>query len=191
MHKLNNIRRFLAILAVLASLLVIATIAFRMQREGAPKLGVRKLPVQVDVSLQGFHYTEVKQGVKRWDLSADRAEYNRQKDLTSLTGVRFVLMGDADTGELQVTADRAEYHNSSRDVMLAGKVHGQSSKGMKFSTSRVTYVASRSLLKTDERVEFSDAGMQLEGMGMEFHTQTRRFKLMKDVSAVYRPREAR
>ena len=191
MYKLNNIRRFLAILAVLASLLVIATIAFRMQKEGAPKLGVRKLPVQVDVSLQRVHYTEVKQGVKRWDLSADRAEFNRETDTTSLTGVRFVLMGDASTGELQVTAQRAEYNNATRDVTLIGKVHGQSSKGMEFSTSRVTYLASRSLLKTGEQVRFSGAGMELEGVGMEFQTQTRRFKLMKDVSAVYRPQGAR
>jgi LPS export ABC transporter protein LptC len=167
--------------------LVIATITFRMQRKGAPKLDVRKLPVQVDVSLQRVHYTETKQGAKRWDLSADRAEFNKQTETTSLTGVRLVLAGSASIGELQITADRADYHNGTRDVNLVGNVQGKGSKGMEFSASRVNYVAARSQLETDQRVHFVDEGLVLEGVGMEFHTQTRKFKLMKDVSAVYRP----
>jgi len=191
MHKLNNIRRFLAIVAAIASLLVIATVVFRMQKGRAPKLGIRKLPVQVDVSLQKVHYTEVKQGVKRWDLSADRAEYNRKTDTTSLAGVRFVIAGGAGIGELQVSADRADYSNGTRDVTLAGNVQGESGKGIKFSTSRMKYVAARSQLETAERVRIVDAGMELEGVGMEFHTQTRKFKLLQDVSAVYRPQGGR
>lgn len=191
MHKLNNIRRFLAIAAALASLLVIATILFRMQKGQTPKLAVRKLPVQVDVSLQKVHYTEVKEGVKRWDLSADRAEYNKLTDTTSLVGVQLVLAGGAGKGEMQVTADRADYRNDSRDVTLIGNVQGQSSKGIKFSTSRMTYVAARSQLETAQPVRFTDAGLELEGVGMEFHTQTRKFKILKDVSAVYRPEGGR
>jgi LPS export ABC transporter protein LptC len=191
MHKLNNIRRFLAILASLAALFVVATIAFRMQQEGAPARGVRKLPLQVDVSLQRVHYTETKQGVKRWDLSADRAEFNRQTDTTSLTGVRLVIAGGKSTGELHVTADRADYHNKTKDVFLAGNVHGKSASGIEFSASRLTYVAARSQLETSEAVRFSDQGLLLEGVGMEFQTQTRRLKLMRDVSAVYRPQGAR
>jgi len=191
MDKLNNIKRFLGILALLASLLVVATIVFRMQQGAAPKLSVRKLPVQVDISLQKFHYTETKQGVKRWDLSAERAEYNKDADRTSLTGVKLVVAGGAATGTLQITADRADYQNGTRDVTLVGNVKGESGKGMRFSTSRVTYVAARSQLETTERVRFEDAGSELEGVGMQFHTQTRRFKLMKDVSAVYRQQGAR
>jgi LPS export ABC transporter protein LptC len=191
MHNLNNIRRFLAIAAVLASLLVIATIYYRMQPSGALKQGVPKLPVQVDVSLQRVHYTETTQGVKRWDLSADRAEYNKKTDATTLFGVRLVVAGSGSTGELQVTADRADYHNDTRDVLLVGNVSGHSSKGLKFSAPRVSFVAARSLLETQERVRLSDAGLELEGTGMEFYTKTQRFKLMKDVSAVYRSQGAR
>lgn len=191
MQKLNNIRRLLAILAVLASLLVIATIAFRIHKGSSPKAEVRKLPVQVDVSLQKVHYTETTQGVKRWDLSADRAEFNKESDVTVLHGVRLLVAGGADVGELQVTAERAEYHNTKRDVTLVGNVRGQSSKGMRFSAARVSYVAARSRLETPERVRLVDKGLELEGVGMEFDTQTRRFKLMKDVSAVYRPQGAR
>jgi LPS export ABC transporter protein LptC len=191
MHKVNNIRRLLATAAVLSSLFVIATITYRMQQQSAPKRGVPKLPVQVDVSLQKFRYTETDQGVKRWDLTADRAEYNKQRDTTTLTGVHLTVADNKETGELQVAADRADYNNGTREVAMSGNVHGQSSKGLEFSASRVTYLASRSLLKSSERVHLKDTGLELDGVGMELETKTRRFKLMKDVSAVYRPQGGR
>ena len=186
MQKANNIRRFLATVALLASVLVIATIAFRMHQGNSPPAEVRKLPVQVDVSLQRVHYTETTQGVKRWDLSADRAEFNKQNDVTALFGVRLLVAGGAATGELRVTAERADYHNASRNVTLVGNVRGQGSKGLQFFAPRVNYLAARSRLETNERVRLVDAGLELEGVGMEFDTQTRRLRLMKDVSAVYR-----
>lgn len=191
MNNFNNIKRFLGLAAVVASLLVVGTILLRMDHGMVPKLPVRKLPLQVDISLQKFHYTETKQGVKRWDLAAEKAEYNKKKDQTSLAVVRLTVAGGAKFGDLVITADRAEYHNGTRDVVLSGKVTGMSSKGIRFSASNVSYLASRSLLVSEERVRFSDGGNELEGVGMEFQTQTRRFKLKKDVSAVFRQQEAR
>lgn len=191
MHKLNNIRRFLVIVASVAALGVVGTIVYRMHQERVPSRKVPKLPLKVDVSLQRVHFTETKQGVKRWDLSANRAEYNRESDSTALLGVRLVVAGSSSTGDLQVTADRADYRNSTRDVVLSGNVLGRSASGIEFSTPRVTYVAARSQLETDQPVRFRDGGLQLAGTGMEFQTQTRRVKLMKDVSAVYRPQEGR
>jgi LPS export ABC transporter protein LptC len=191
MDKLNKIRRFLAVVAVLATVLVAATIAYRIHRESPGKKPERKLPLQVDVSLQKVHFTETREGAKRWDLSADRAEYNRQSDTTSLTGVKLLVEGAPSVGELQVTADRADYNNASRDVVLNGNVRGVTGKGMTFSTTRVNYLAAKSQLQTAERVRLTDAGLELEGVGMEFQTQTRKFKLLKDVSAVYRPQGGR
>ena len=194
MHNLNKIKRFLAIMAALASVLLVATIAYRIRQGEPPKKGERKLPVQVDVALQRVHYTETKAGVKRWDLSADRAEYNKGTDTTTLSGVRLVVAGGPDTpdtGEMVITADKADYHNATRNVTLIGNVHGVGQKGMEFSAPKVDYLAAGSLLKSGDRVRLVDGGMELEGVGMEYRTQTRRFKLMKDVSAVYRPEGGR
>jgi len=191
MHKVNNIRRFLVILASIVTLCVVGTIAYRMHQDGAPSRKVPKLPLKVDVSLQRVHYTETKKGVKRWDLSADRAEYNKEADSTTLTGVKLVIAGNRSTGDLEVTAERAEYRNATRDVTLSGKVLGKSASGLEFSTSRITYLAARSLLETDQPVQFKDGGFELKGVGMEFQTQTRRLQVMKDVSAVYRPQGVR
>jgi LPS export ABC transporter protein LptC len=187
MQKLNNIRRLLATLAVAATASLLLTIAFRMHKEAPPPSKLLKLPVQVDASLQRVHYTETTQGVKRWDLSADRAELSKQNDITRLFGVRLLVAGAPPTGELLVTAKQADYNNATRDVTLLGSVQGLSGNGISFSSARVNYLAARSQLQTGERVRLVDAGLELEGVGMEYDTQTRRFRLMKDVSAVYRP----
>lgn len=187
MHNFNNFKRFLGILAVVASLLVIATIVFRMQQEVAPKLSVRKLPLQVDVSLKNFHYTETKQGLKHWELTAERADYNKQADITYLSGVEMLVHGKGGLGDLRITSQRAEYHNATRDIALIGNVQCKSAKGYGFSAPRVNYVAARTLLETSDRVRLTDIGSELEGTGMEYYTQTRKFRLFKDVSAVYRP----
>jgi len=191
MYNLNKIRRFLAIAASLAALSLVATIAFRMQQAGSPAALIRKLPLQVDVALQKVHFTETRQGVKRWDLSAERAEFNKKTDTSTLTGVRLVLAGKPPEGELLITADRADYQNASKNVLLTGNVHGQSGSGMEFSTTRLSYLAAKAQLETGEPVRFKDAGLELEGVGMEFQTQTRRLKLLKDVNALYRPQGAK
>jgi len=191
MEKANKIRLFLAIAVVLIASFVVVTVALRMHRGGAPKKAVEKLPVQVDVSLKRIHYTETRQGKKRWDLSAQRAEYNRGRDVTALFDVKLVLAGPPSLGEFTVSADRADYQNSSQDVTLAGNVRGVSAKGLRFSAPEVRYLAGLSRLETAQRVLFEDGGLQLEGVGMEFDTQTQKLKLLKDVSAVYRPQGKR
>ncbi|WP_460594684.1 LPS export ABC transporter periplasmic protein LptC [Geomonas sp. Red276] len=187
MDKLNKIRRFVAVVSVLATLFMIAFILFKLRANDLPGVKVAKLPVQVDISLQKVHYTETKEGKKRWDLTADRAEYNKKADTTSLTGVRFAVAGNERTGELLVTAQRADYNNSTRDLTLTGEVHGTSSKGLEFFAPSVSYVAARSLIKSEDRVRLVDQGLELEGVGMELLTQSRKLRLLSEVKAVYRP----
>jgi lipopolysaccharide export system protein LptC len=56
---------------------------------------------------------------------------------------------------------------------------------MVFTTDRVAYVSSRSLLHTDDRVEFSDGNLNVEGVGMELMVNTRILKINKQVTASY------
>lgn len=189
MYKANKIKGILALAAVAASLSVVATVMWR-SHGGKPPALVRKLPVQVDVSLQGIHYTESKEGVKQWDLAADRAEYNKDSNKTTLYGVKLTVAGSK-AGELRISAARADYDNASRDVFLSGGVQGEGSRGMRFSTTHLKFVAARSQLETEALVRFSDAGLAAEGVGMVFHTKTRRLQLMRQVSATIQGKAGR
>ena len=111
------------------------------------------------------------------------------KNTTSLAKVSLVVAGVG--GESHVTADRAEYDNTTKNVLLSGDVHGTTSKGADFRTKSLRYLAATSLLVTGNQVRFQDGGLTVEGVGMKFETRTRKVQLMRAVSAEYMPGRTR
>jgi len=170
--------------AVLALAAAIALKAYRGMRSG-PVLP--SLPKNIDVSLQKIHYTETKGGIKKWDLVADKGEYDKVGEIVRLTGIRLEVALAGKTGGIVLTADRADYHPKTRDVELVGNVIAKSESGMQFTTGQIAYSAARSLLKTVDRVKFNDVDLAVEGVGMEFRVDTKQAKIMHEVTASYSP----
>lgn len=187
MLKPNKIRQLLALFVVGASLSIVTAIVLKVYRDKVKAELLRQLPKNIDVSLQKIHYTETRDGVKKWDLVADRADYDKSRDVTHLTGVRLVVTGDRTTGDITLTANRAEYHNASRDVGLVGKVVARSASGMEFTTNSVTYIAARSVVRTSDRIRFIDKTLKVEGVGMEFTPATKNVRILHRVDAEITP----
>jgi len=179
----NKIRQLLALFVVVASLSIAAVIALKVYLAKEKAELLRQLPKNIDVSLEKIHYTETRDGVKKWDLLADRADYEKGRDVTHLTGIRLVVAGDRATGDILLTADRADYHNKSRDVTLVGKVVAKSSTGMEFDTNSVAYVAASSVIRTSDRVRFVDKSLKVEGVGMVLVPSTKNVRILRDVTA--------
>jgi LPS export ABC transporter protein LptC len=183
MSNLNNIRRFLAFIAILSAVIIIAVISYRVQRVQQAVGAIPGLQGNVEVSLNKIHYTESKNGLKKWDLVAEKAEYDKVKEITSLNSVRMVVAGGSKTGDLTLEADRALFDNRSKNVVLAGNVRGRSKEGLEIVTESVTYVSVDSILKSSDRVWMSDGNITVKGTGLEFHTDSKVFRLLKDVDA--------
>lgn len=184
MRKLNHIRRFLAIAIVLAGTIIVAVISMKVHRNNRSVEPPPRLPGNVDVSLKEIHYTETQNGVKKWDLVADKAEYDKGRDVARLTGVRLIIAGTDKTGTIQLTADRADYDNSSKNITLVGNVVARSRSGLEVvAADSVTYVAAASLLKSAGRIRINDGNLAVDGVGMEFRTDTKGLKLLSDVNA--------
>lgn len=180
---MKKVRLLLAVIIVLAGVSLVATIVLKVSSDKNQPPALPGLPKNVDVSLQKIHYTETRDGVKKWDLLADKAEYDRERDMTRLTGIRMVVTGEQQAGDITLTADRADYNNKSRDVKLNGRVVARSASGMEFSSPTAEYVAATGLLRSPDRVRYTDGKMTLEGVGMEMVTGTRNLKLLRDVTA--------
>lgn len=183
---MKKIRLLLAVIIVFAGVSLVTTIALKVSSDKRQPPVPPGLPGNVDVSLQKIHFTETRDGVKKWDLVADKAEYDKVRDTTHLTGIRMVVTGEQQTGDITLTADRADYDNKSRDVKLAGRVVAKSASGMEFSSATADYVAATGLLRTSDRVRYADKNMTLEGVGMEMVTGTRNLKVLRDVTASIR-----
>ncbi|MFZ3209086.1 MAG: LPS export ABC transporter periplasmic protein LptC [Geobacteraceae bacterium] len=187
MRKLKKIRHLLALAIVVATLLLVATIAVKMYQGKRSARTLPQLPRNIDLSMQQLHYTETRNGVKKWDLLADKAEYDRKSDLTRLTGIRMVIAGDRRFGELTLIADRGEYHNTTRDVRLIGHVEAKSTVGMEFKTGHLSYNAARAMLQTTDRLRFTDGSLTVEGVGLELMTEKKSMKILSGVIATIRP----
>lgn len=190
MLNVNKIRQLLASVIVLAGLSLAVAIFLKVHR-GEPAKPVTRMPGNVDMSLQKIHFTETKDGVKKWDLTAERAAYDKGREMAHLTGIRLVVPGDHATGDITLTSDRADYNMATRDVHLAGNVAASSSSGMRFTTDQAVFKADASVVRSEGRVSFSDGSVSLEGSGMQFSTVTRDIRISRDVTASIRPKGAR
>ena len=187
MIKSNKIRQLLALFVVAASLSIVTVIVVKLYRGRVTAELLRKLPRNIEVSLQKIHFTETRDGMKKWDLVADKAEYDKKGEVTHLAGVRLVVAGGNPTGDITLTAPLADFHNVSKDVRMDGNVVAKSASGMEFTATNATYVAARSLIMTSGRVSITDGKLKLEGVGMEFMPKTKNVRILNKVTANIMP----
>jgi LPS export ABC transporter protein LptC len=187
MTKSNKIRQLLALFVILASLSLVAIIVIKIYKGRVTKELLRKLPKNIDVSLKKIHFTETREGIKKWDLVADKAEFNKRMEVTHLTGVHLTIAAGGKMGDITLTAPRADYHNITRDVRLDGKVIANSSSGMEFTLEDAEYIAARSVIVSSGRVRFTDGKLTMEGVGMEFKPETKNFRILNGVTANIAP----
>jgi LPS export ABC transporter protein LptC len=179
----GKIRQLLALVIIAATMALAGAIALKAYRGMRLIPSLPSLPKNIDVSLQKIHYTETKGGLKKWDLIADKAEYDKAKDVIRLTVIRLVLTGTGKEGDVVLTADRGAFHTATKDVDLSGNVVARSASGMVFTTGQAAYASARSMVHTADRVKFTDGNLTVEGRGMEFNVETKKMKLEQDVTA--------
>lgn len=172
---------------VLATLYVAVTLALKLGAGGKRKEGLPILPRNVEISLSKIHFTETKNGIKQWDLFAEKGEYDKARDVTVLNSVRMVLHEKGKSGDITLVADRADYFNASKDVTLSGNVVAKSESGMEFATEQASYKSDRAVVVTNDRVRFTDGTMSVTGVGMEFFVKTRQVRVLRDVTATVVP----
>jgi len=86
----GKIRQLLALVIIAATMALAGAIALKAYRGMRLIPSLPSLPKNIDVSLQKIHYTEDKRRVKEVDLIADKAEYDKAKDVIRLTVIRLV-----------------------------------------------------------------------------------------------------
>jgi LPS export ABC transporter protein LptC len=187
MVNTRKARRILASAIVVASVTLVVYIAIKVSKDDRAQVPPPLLPSNVDVAMDQLQFSEVKDGVKKWDLTADKAEYEKAKELTKLTRPKMTLPAGGGHEAMVITADKADYFNATRDVKLFGNVVLTSEKGLRFTTDRAEYIAARSQITTNDRVRMSKGGLTVNGVGMDLSTITRDAKVRSNVTAVILP----
>jgi LPS export ABC transporter protein LptC len=184
MLKPNKIKLLLASSVILAGVGLTVTIVLKTHQSTGPVQILKQLPKNIDVSLQKIHYTDTKNGEKRWDLIAEKVEYDKVRDLTLFSDIRMDIFsrGKGD-GKLTLRAERAIYNNKSGDVEAEGNVTVVNEAGMRFETGRLRYESSSSKIDTKDLVKMADGRLRVEGTGMVFMLKEKSMRILRDVTA--------
>ncbi len=189
MRRIRDIRRLLALLIGVATLAVVALIGRHFWQEQGSDQSALHSSAAVDAAVRLVHFTELREGLKRWELTSATAEYDKTADSSRLTQLRFMLFDAPPVGPMTITADSGNYHHGTKDVQLIGNVRADNGREMSFATGRVTYVAGRSLLATSDRVTLTDGNLRVQGVGMELFTNDKRVRILHQVVATITPGE--
>jgi LPS export ABC transporter protein LptC len=184
MLKPNKIKLILATFIVVAGIWLTAVIILKTNQSKGPVEILKQLPKNIDISLQKIHYTDIKDGIKRWTIVADRVEYDKTSDYTYFEKIKMdIFPKGEDTGKISLVADRAAYHNKTGDIEAEGKITASNESGMKFETGRLRYDSTRSMILSEDHVRFSDGKLVVEGTGMEFTPKMKTLKILNNVTA--------
>ena len=85
-----TLRNVLGFVIVLMALSLALTVVHNF-RGGLPEEILDALPKNVDLALKKIDYTETRDGVRRWNLTADSAEYNVKSGTTVVQNVSMTF----------------------------------------------------------------------------------------------------
>ncbi len=176
-----------------ALLLVLSLLVSYYRNAGTPR-PVDAPPHAVNgpaAAMEGMRAAEFRHGVKRWDLTAERAVYDNKPDRTTLTGVTLVAAGKRSLGPLTLVAPQAEFMNASKDLILPAGVVVTGERRLHFTAGQAVFSNASSLLTARGSVRYKDELIQVEGEDMVFDTETRALQLKQNVRATIQPRAVR
>lgn len=184
MLSLRNIRLTLAILIVTATIGILAAISMKGSKTGPPEPPPQQLPQNIDIALHNARFTDTRDGTVIWELSAERADYDRDGDVAYLAGIRMVFPATRSAGNITLTAAKGSYSSKTRNVGLSGRVHVVTGAGATFDTEAIEYTASSSRFSTGRPVTFRHERLTLAARGMTLDVRDQTARFPGDIDAV-------
>ncbi len=122
--------------------------------------------------LEKLSYTEIKDGVKNWQLIADKAISSEDKILLKGVNInffkRFRLMGNSGT-----------FNPKTRDIRIEGQVKLWQANGYSLSTDYLIYSHHLGLIFTDAPIIIKGEDINLSGFGMRYFLKEGKLVLSK------------
>ncbi len=116
----DNVRKILLVLVV--GILGLSGYYFFVQSNiPVEKIALKALDAGIDIEIENFKVVHELGEGEKWELSADLAQVDQEKDLTLLTNVELIIRQE-DKQKLWVVADSGSILNGNKDIQLEGHV---------------------------------------------------------------------
>lgn len=174
---LRNALGFIILLMVLSLVLTV----IRNFRGGTPEEILEALPKNVDLALKKVDYTDTRDGIRRWRLIADSADYNVKSGSTVVQNVFMTFYDEQGVEGGTLTALSGETQTDKKMVRVYGDVVIKSSRGYTFCTDQLNYSDVTRMISTDSPVHIVSSQMELTGRGLQLNVDTLAYRVFSDV----------
>lgn len=140
---------------------------------------------KIEVKIDRIHYSGTSAGKLEWEMEASSAKRSKDDDLTYLRSVKVTYYPKKGS-PYTMTADDATFREATGEISASGSVVVESKGGYRFSAQSVRYSMKTRELTTDDAVELRYSGLDLKGEGLHAELENGRFRLFKNVKAVFR-----
>ena len=136
--------------------------------------------------VKGLTYTEVKDGVRKWTLSAEGARIDEAKGTITLKDVYLEFYPEKG-GKIILKGDEGIYFQKEKIVTLTGNVRGKTHDGMTLETDKLTYMEKTQLVETDRWVTIAGKRYKVRGLGMTVTVPEDKIEFKSQVDSTFIP----
>lgn len=185
-----SFRNLLALAILLLAGVLIFVVARNFRGDGPAEV-VEQLPKNVDLSLRKVHFSETSNGVRKWSMVADSADFSAGVGMTHVENIHMTFFDGLGQETVTLSARSGEVQTESGGVTLLGDVLVQSVRGYTIRTERLDYDKSADLIRTSTPVRITSAWMVLSGGSMRLRVQDQRLFLGGNVQTTIYPDKER
>jgi LPS export ABC transporter protein LptC len=185
MKQYLNIRNILALLIVIGTGALVVTV-LRNQERFSPGAILETVVPEADLALQRIHYTETRDGVRRWTLEADSAKHDVGHGVTRIENIRVAFHPEQGAGaDMTMTARQGTVKIEEGELFVQGDVVVHSPDGYTVETESLQYHEAERQISTRDPVRLVSEGMEMTGKGMILDIQAQTFVLLANVQAKF------
>lgn len=167
---MKSFRRILAFaVTVLAILLVLAFVRYRMQTDSVEK-PQRPESTEADLSVKGFSHTATSQGRTSWILNADSARLFSGRNRAELSEVDVTFFTE-NRSSVDLTAQKGEFNTETKDMSVSGSVLVRH-EGYILTTESLHYTNESNIIDTDAPVSVAGDNSRFTASSAEFELDT-------------------
>jgi len=183
--------RNLLALAILLLAGVLVFVVIRNFRGAGPAEIIEQLPKNVDLSLRQVHFSETSDGVRKWTMVADSADFSAGVGMTHVENIHMTFYDGAGVETVNLRARSGEVETESGGVTLLGDVRVESVRGYTIRSERLDYDKGADVIRSASPVRITSGWMELSGGSMRLRVQDQRLFLGGNVQTTIYPDKER
>lgn len=185
-----SFRNLLALAILLLAGVLIFVVARNFRGDGPAEV-VEQLPKNIDLALRQMHFSETRNGVRKWAMVADSADFSAGVGMTHVEKIAMTFFDGVGKETVTLTADSGEVETESGGVTLIGNVVVKSVRGYIIRTERLDYDKTADLIRSTSPVRITSGWMQLSGNTLRLRVQDQRLALGGGVETTIYPDKER